>query len=404
MVRPSFGSRGALNALGLRLVGLVGLCAIGCDSMSFTPPRPPELSTSAPATRLKVDAAATTGLKSLDVILAPRSAEDLEFLRIAARVQSGLDKVRSRIVDIPGAGPEATAWSERARAVGEAAAEKPLAILIEAPASPNPELAKAADEARAKGVPVIALGGALKDEAKKEGKGAAASESASTARLVVVVPEPFSLSAGLLVEKAIRNAKTGQLDPKAGAVVLVDTTSDPLVEDRAGALREALKKQGVEAVRELRFAGPDDDGQRKLTEDLKAHPKTTLVLAADFVGLDIADKTIEILREDHPFVMAGYSPDENHARLQTQGGQYAAIAVYSADRLVRKGINVGAALNRGEEVPDRVEFTIPMIESNPATGLPNAARGEESGLILRDDEPGAETAEGKSKAKIELKD
>lgn len=403
MVRPSFGPRGALNALGLRLVGLVGLCAIGCDSMSFTPPRPPELSTPAPATRLKVDAAATTGLKSLDVILAPRSAEDLEFLRIAARVQSGLDKVRSRVVDIPGAGPEATAWTERARAVGEAVAEKPLALLIEAPASPSPELAKAADEARAKGVPVIALGGPLKDDAKKEGEGEAESKSASTAPLVVVVPEAFSLSAGLLVERAIRNAKTGKLDPKAGAVLLIDTVSDPLVEDRAGALREALKKQGVEAVEELRFAGPDDDGQKKLIEHLKAHPKTALVLAADLVGLDIADKTIEILKQDHPFVMAGYSPDENHSRNQTQGGQYAAVGVYSADRLLRKGISVGAAVSRGEDVPDRVEFTIPMIESHPTTGLPNAAKGEESGPIIRDD-PTAEKAEGKSKAKIELKD
>lgn len=366
------------------MVGLVGLCAIGCDSMSFTPPRPPELSTPAPAVRLKSEDAATRGLKGFDVILAPREAEAIDALRSAARIQAGLDRVRSRVVDVPGGGPEESAWSERARAIGESAAEEPLAILIEAPASPEPELSKAVAEARAKGVPIVVLGRALDDEDEKKSD---ATESASAAREVVIAPEPFSVSAGLLVEKAIRNAKNGKLDPKGGAVLLINSISDPLADDRAEALREALKDQGVEAVQELRFAGPDDDGQKKFIEHLKAHPKTVLALATDFVGLDYADKTVGILQEEHPYVVAGYGPDENNARLQTQGGQFAAVGIYSADRLLRKGVNVAAAISRGVDVPDRVRLDIPVVESDPSTGPPRAAVAEEEdpGLILKND-------------------
>lgn len=387
------------------LVGLAGLCAIGCDSMSFTPPRPPELSTPPSTVRLNVEDAAARGLKSIDIILAPRGIEDIEYLRTASRVQAGLDRVRARIVEIPGAGPEASAWSERARAVGESTAEEPLAILVEAPASPIPELSKAVAEARARGVPIVALGrsledGSKEDEKEKEG---AESESASTAREIVVTPEPFRLSAEILVERAIRNAKTGKLDPKDGALLFVNSTSDPLAGDRAEALREALKNEGVEAVEELRFNGPDDDGQKKLIERLEAHPKTAIVFATDFVSLNIADKTTEILKGGHPYVIAGYSADENHARNQTLTGQYAAVGVYSADRLIRKGINAAAAVQRGESVPDHVDVRVSMLESDPRAGLPKAADEDEPAQPRRAESESAKT-KAESKSNDELKD
>ena len=397
MARPSCDRRGALSAFGLWMVGLAGLCAIGCDSMSFTPPRPPELSSPAPEVRLKVEAAAAQGLRSIDVILAPRGADAIELLRTAARVQSGLDKVRTRVVEVPGAGPESSAWSERARAVGEVVAEDPLAIVIEAPATPDPDLNKAASEARAQGVLVVALGRSLSDEAETT------EESTSTGREIVVVPESFRLSAEILVDRATRNAKNGGLDPKAGALVFVNSTSDPLAGDRAEALREALADAGIETVEELRFAGPDDDGRNKLIEHLKAHPKTAMVLATDLISLDIADGVADTLMDDHPFVIAGYAGDENHARNQTLTSRCAAVGIYSVDRLIRRGINVAAAANRGENVPDRVEILVSMVESIPNAGLPKPVVVDEPGeLPTGDSEP--EKAEAKSNAKSELKD
>jgi len=403
MARPRFDRRGALGAFGLRLVGLagLGLAAIGCDSMSFTPPRPPELSTPAPPVRL-TEPAASLGIKTIDIILAPRGDEDIEYLRTGARVQAGLDKVRARVVEVPGAGPESSAWRERIRAIGESAAQDPLAILIETPASPDPELKKAAAEARERGALVVALGRSLSGGEEEEEK-AEGSESTSKGREILVAPEPFRLSAEILAARAVRNAQNGKIDPKAGALLFIDSTSDPLADDRAGALREALKKEGVEAVEELRFAGPGDDVQNKLIEHLKAHPKTTIVLATDYVGIDVAGKTTEVLKGDHPYVIAGYSADENHARTQTVTGQYAAVGIYSADRLIRKGISVAAEASRGENVPDRVDVRVTMIESDSRTGLPRAAVDEDSGQLLKR-EPASEEAKGKSKAKIELKD
>lgn len=358
MVRPS-----------LRLVGLAGLCAIGCDSMSFTPPRPPELSSPVAASRPIVDAAAPLGMRSVDVVLAPRGNEDIDYLRTAARVQSGLDKVRARVIEIPapadGAEDAEAAWVARAEAINKAAAENPLAIVVEAPADPVAKLSEAAAAARGRGVVVVALGRPLGGEKP-------AAESASTAREILVTPEPLSWSADILVADAIRNAKNGGLDPQNGALLFINSTSDPLVQDRVDALREALKAKGIEAIEELRFAGPADHGREKLNERLKAEPKFALLFATDFVGINIADKLFEPHRETHPYVMAGYSADENHARNQTLVGQFAAVGIYSADRMLRKGINIAAAVaaGRGAEVRDRVEIRVAMFESAPNSALP----------------------------------
>lgn len=405
MARSSCDRRGVLGALGLRLVGLAGLCAIGCDSMSFTPPRPPELSGPPSATRPSVEAAAL-GMRSIDVILAPRGGEDIEYLKTAARVQAGLDKVRARIVEVPGAGPELSDWRARAEMIDQVAAENPLAIVIEAPAASIPELSKAAAAARGRGVVIVALGRSLDAEADKSAESEPESKSASTAREIVVAPEPFAWSAEVLVADAIRNAENGKLDPQNGALLFINSTSDPLAQDRADALREALKSQGIETIEELRFAGPDGGGREKLVEHLKAHPKITMVFATDFVGINIADKLTEELKDAHPYVIAGYSADETHARNQTLTGQYAAVGVYSADRLLRKGINAAAAVvaaGRGAEVPDRVEVRVVMHESNRDAALPKAAvKEEEAEPIGPNSAP--ENAKAKTKATIELKD
>lgn len=405
MARSSIDRRGVLGALGLRLVGLAGLCAIGCDSMSFTPPRPPELSNPAATAPAKIAAAAAEGMRSIDVILAPRGNEDIEYLKTAARVQAGLDKVRTRIVEVPGAGPELSDWRARAEAVGELAAENPVAIVIEAPATPAPDLSKAAAEARAQGVLIVALGRSLDDaaeqgeESEEKENAEAKSESASVAREIVVAPEPFGWSAEILVADAIRNAKNGELDPQSGALLFINSTSDPLAQDRADALRVALRSKGIEAIEELRFAGPDGGGREKLLEHLKAHPKTALVFATDFISLNIADKLTEELKDAHPYVIAGYSADETHGRNQTLTGQYAAVGIYSADRLLRKGINAAAAAaERGVDVPDRVEVRVVMHESRADSALPKAALREEGA------EPNPDPGQAKTKTKIELKD
>jgi hypothetical protein len=51
-------------------------------------------------------------------------------------------------------------------------------------------------------------------------------------------------------------------------------------------------------------------------------------------------------------------------------GEYAAIAVFSIDRLLRRGVNIASSLMRGVEVPDRVEIEVPAVESGEKAALP----------------------------------
>ncbi len=324
-----------------RVLGLVGaacwLAATGCEG----PPPPP--ARSRPAT------VAGQGVKTLELIPAPKPEADLDYVKGAARVQAGLDTIRVQVAD-----PSTTSQAELVRKSLQA---KPASILIEAPAEPDAELAAAAAEARAKGIAVVALGRSL--GGPSDGPG----------REIVVAPRPFADSAREIVELAVRNAGTGKVDPKSGAVILAETPGDPLAGDRIAALRDALKAAGVAEVEELRTGRDTEAAQALLRDFLKAHPGANLVVAADGVGVQIAEDVAGTLPDDRAYVIAGYSADESGCRSQVQVGEYAAIGVYAPDRLVRKGVNVAAKLLRGETVADRVEIETNVLASPVASAL-----------------------------------
>lgn len=291
-----------------------------------------------------------SGTKVLEIVPLPRTDRALaEAVKAGSLVQAGLETMKVQVNE-PAEGGQAAA-------VREAARRQPPAIIVEAPVAPDAELDAAVTEARTKGLFVVALGRPLGEP------------TAGPGRLVVIAPRPFRASADRLVELAARNATTGQIDPKSGTLLVSRPGADPLVDDRAAALKEALRGAGIEKVDEVAIGDAAPAAAETVAEAVKAHPGVTIVLAADGASLLAAGQALGNLKAERPFVVAGYSDNETSARTQTSIGEYAAAGVYATDRLFRKGVNVVARSLRGDTPADRVEIDTPILESDASTGL-----------------------------------
>lgn len=344
------------------LVLAIGLFAAGCDTFTFSPPRPPELTAKTKALRTAAgDVVNAPSTKTIEVVLTPRSKDDVEMLKAAVRLQAGIDKLRLQ-VDAPA---EGAAAAEQAELVRKSIARKPPVILIEAPADPGAELIQAVAEARKAGVAVVSLGRPL----TASDASASAPADGSAAPMVVVVHESLNNSAATLVADAMRSAKNGEIATDSGAVILVDPSVDSLVQDRVAALRKALEAAGVKRVDELKFERTIEDGKNKLVKYLEAHPDTTLVFGVDATGVLAADEATGVLKEKHRYAIAGYT-GEDAARNQVMMNEYAAIGVLSIDRLLRRGVNVAGGILNGDQVPPKDVLMIPILEASAKAGLP----------------------------------
>ncbi len=379
--RPGLTSESKLGQVSCWLLLVVAVISGGCDSESFVPTRPKELAGPNASLAVGSDVQAHapssasgsmhSGVRAIELIAGPLDATDTEVLKMTARTQAGRDKTRVLVavtgeIDSPGT---------EADLVRKAIARNPLALIVE-PADPaDSELAKAVIEARDRGLPVVVMGlpltGLHPVPAQASGSGKAAGPALGP--LVEVVPEPFARSARQLVEAAIRNAGNAKLSPAGGAILVINTADDRFSEDRAQALREALRNAGITAIEEVRFAGQIDKVQAELTALLLAKRKLAMVLSTDLLGAAAALQATGDLGEDRPYVIAGYSAKENPAAF-VRAGEYAAIAIYTPERLISKAITTAVAVARGEKVPDRVELKVPVLDSPAHSAAPKKYR------------------------------
>ena len=154
---------------------------------------------------------------------------------------------------------------------------------------------------------------------------------------------------------------------------MINTSADRLTEDRALALREALRNAGITAIEELRFAGNLEKAQADLIALLRANPKSTLVLSTDLLGDTAAIQATNVLADEHLYVIAGYTSDDNLA-YAVRGGDYAAIAIFSTQRLIAKAVSTAVAAARGDRLPDRVELLVPVMDSPEKSAAPRMYR------------------------------
>jgi ABC-type sugar transport system substrate-binding protein len=363
----------------------------GCDADSFVPPRPEELRVAGGGVPDASGAKAglNKGLESLasaravELFLDRRDSDEGEYTIQQARVQAGIDKTKLKInmlelQDFP---------ARQSELVREALRRNPLALILEAADPADRRLAEAVRDARAGGIPVVLLGrpleGASADSAGS-GDGKGASEKAQPQKksgeaktdapvrnegpLVLVTATPFAPYAKQLVDSAMRNAKNAKLDPRGGAIILINTSSDAFVNDRVTALQQALSAAGLKTIEQVEFAKDLTLGKSILTERLKAQPKITLVLVVDTQAATACREANTDLVETRPFVMAGFASESQISNL-TRTGDYAGVADFAPTRVLRKAISTAAAMVQGREVPSRVEIPIVFFDSPPDSGL-----------------------------------
>ena len=365
--------------------------SIGCDSDSFVPPRPDELkgvagaeNDSASGLAARVGVPAST--KPIELILDRHSAEETEFFKSAARTQAGIEKARIKLTFLG----EKESATRQAELVREAVARRPPALILEL-ADPNDlGLAKAVREAEDAGVPVILLGRPLAGsqatevaqpdaKAAKAGAGPASVQgqaqgaqasagSRPPAPLILVSFGSFAPTSKALVASAARNTKNMGNDPHGGAVILLDSTSDLYVEQRATAMRDALNVAGITKIKEIRFEKSATRVEPVLSEFLRANPDFVMVFPLDHQSYLANRKVSTDLRPERPLISAGYTADDQLAR-SVQMGEFAALAEFMPTRLLRKATSTAIAVAQGRDVPRRVELPIAFHDSPENTGV-----------------------------------
>jgi ABC-type sugar transport system substrate-binding protein len=388
--RPQSG-RSPDGPIGVAVLAVLTCLLGGCDSGSFVPPPPPELQAGerpalrsfTPPPSADLLSPSLGGARSVELVLARHDADDADAHRAAARTQAGLERIKLRITMLG----EQDVSAQQAELVREALARKPLALIIE-PADPGDKrLAQAVSEAEAAGVPVIFLfrsvaafdgqppapaakATRIASSAASEPNAPAAEKSAGSAPVSVLAAPDFGPSAKQMVASAMRNVKNAGLDPRSGAIVFINTASDPFILDRAAAIRQALKDAGISAVDEVEFIYRPIPVQKIFAERLRGNPKAVMVFALDSLCLtSVRPLSNQPEFEKHPFVLAGYAMDDSAAPA-VAAGQLAAMAEFSIIRMVRKAITTAAAVAAGKEVPPRIDVPIVVHDSPPNAGLP----------------------------------
>jgi ABC-type sugar transport system substrate-binding protein len=371
------------------------ITSIGCDSGStFLPPPPDGLHTAeAEATPdLPVPPgldADSVGARSIEMVLDRRDANETEVVAAAARMQAGIDKVKLRYKILS----ETESPAHQLDFVREAVARRPLTLIVE-PADPtDAALVETLEKARADGIPVVLMNRPLRSsgsgaESGKAG-GSVANSSAAASRgsipgaqsaskpdgqkrpFILVAPPSFTDASRQLVASAIRNAKNAQLDPKGGAILLINTAGDAFIPERSAAVRKALADNGITTVEELRFSKSTSAAAKLLNEKLKANPKLVLVFAIDGQATSACRQVMSELIPDRLYVQAGFPADAVYGDL-VRVADFAAVAGFIPNRVVRKAIATAISLAQGREVPSRVEVSVEVHDSDEKSTTPQS--------------------------------
>jgi ABC-type sugar transport system substrate-binding protein len=359
---------------------------IGCDSKStFLPPPPDGLRGAVSEDMIDLPApgleGASSGARSVEMILDHRDSIEIDGVMAAARTQAGIDKVRLRPkvlgdTDLP---------SHQVELVREAIARHPLALIVE-PADPSDtRMAEVLQKAQGDGIPVVLVNrpliatrssasAAKNSSAPANAAGQAPSgmpDSASSRLLVLVAPPSFTQSARQLVASAIRNAQNAKLDPHGGAVLVANKFGDPFSHERSMAIRSALKDAGITTVEELSFPKSAELGARLLKEKLTTNSKLILVFAIDGLSTSAAKLAMSELIPDRLFVQSAFASDGNFADM-TRVGDFAAVAAFAPNRIIRKAITTAVSLSQGRDVPTRVEVPIEVHDSDEKSSTPQS--------------------------------
>jgi ABC-type sugar transport system substrate-binding protein len=382
-MRPWFGGSGKMQKSTLSkwvkcssiaargaLIMAAAWASFGCDSGSFIPPVNPELRgdggsapiavTDSTLARASSEVAPEPG-RPIELILAAHDPDEVEGWKSSARMQAGLDKVKLKISVLAAESPKA----KQAELIQEALIHRPRGLVVE-PADPaDPHLAQAIEAARNQGVPVVLVGRPLaggKTPSASAESPAAKSGAPRQERAPLVVLEPnFTESAVQMVAAVIRVVQAAELDPAGGAVVVINTNSDPFMSPRARAIVEALKAAKISVVDQVRFATDPKIGEQVLKDYFKAHPKIVMVIGVDPTSAASVREVVSAEGSGRLFIAACYTTEDQFSNVSRMPN-FAAVADFTPTRLLRKAILIAVALAQGKESPPVVEYRAKVSE------------------------------------------
>ncbi len=124
-------------------------------------------------------------------------------------------------------------------------------------------------------------------------------------------------------------------------------------------------------IEEISFSKSADFGAKLLKDKLMANPKLVLVFAIDGLSTAASRKVMADLIPDRLFVQSAFAADGNHSDM-TRVGDFAAVAGFDPNRVIRKAINTAVSLAQGQELPSRVEVTVEAYDSDEKSTTPQS--------------------------------
>ena len=255
-------------------------------------------------------------------------------------------------------------------------------------------MADALQKARADGIPVVLVNRPLSasgssvdamtttDSTAKEATASTnvaspgaqgAPKSGSARPFVLVAPPSFTESARQLVSSAIRNAKNAQkLDPNGGSSDRSQYRRRlPSAVIERWPFAPPLKDNRIIAVEEITFSKSADVGAKLLKEKLHANSKLVLVFAIDGLSTSALRSVMAELIPDRLFVQSAFAAEGNYADM-TRAADFAAVAGFIPNRVLRKAIIAAVSLSQGRDVPTRIEVPVELHDSDEKSSTPQS--------------------------------
>jgi ABC-type sugar transport system substrate-binding protein len=330
----------------------------GCDSLSFTPEKPPELAspatatsaaargTPAPATTSNSTAVAPSqparsapAARLIELILSQPPDVDRLYLEQFLRRDAGVKKFAFRSVKPEKSGPMSPASLTQAI---RAATSRGGAIIVEP--IDAPEVRRALDEAAAKGVSIVLLDTAV--------------PSSSSGK-----PHPrltfggFAGAGKKVVEGALDEAKLMGF-PADGKIILTHTSpGDGYSDRRFRSLADALEAAG--RTFEVLPLDTGDGQSDKVLAMLRSHPNTIIILFDDDYGLAAAHFARKKWVENghREIVLAGYAACDIRLDIIVKG-KAAALVDRNIEGYSRKALQLAIDQVEGRPVPEVTELEV----------------------------------------------
>ena len=108
-----------------------------------------------------------------------------------------------------------------------------------------------------------------------------------------------------------------------------------------------------------------------LKEKLKANPKLVLVFGVDGLSTSACRSVMAELIPDRLFVQAAFPAESNYSDM-IRVGDWAAVAGFIPNRVIRKAIATAVSVSQGKDVPRRVEVPVEVHDSDEKATTPQS--------------------------------